>query len=273
VLAAGAIASLRLRNRYQHDLERARQRLAQYGSRLVQTACGPIEYVIVGEGIPVLEAHGIFGGFDQGLVVARQILGEGFRIIAPSRFGYLRTPLPAGASPVSQADAYACLLDQVEIDRVTVMAHSAGSPSATQFALRYPERVAALVLIVPAAPGPGPTAPPKRLMEALFQTDFILWSLSTFVPSTLPMGVPRRLELTPHDRIELAAVIETMLPATPRRDGFLFDMYVSTPTLHSGIPFTELSVPVLLVTAVDDPLVAPDNVRRLAAAIPNARLL
>ena len=45
----------------------------------------------VGEGIPVLELHGIFGGFDQGLLVALPVLGDGFRIFAPSRFGYLGT--------------------------------------------------------------------------------------------------------------------------------------------------------------------------------------
>ena len=30
---------------------------------------------------------------------------------APSRFGYLRTPLPSDASPAAQADAHSCLLD------------------------------------------------------------------------------------------------------------------------------------------------------------------
>jgi hypothetical protein len=33
-------------------------------------ACGPIEYATAGEGIPVLEVHGSFGLFDQGLLVA-----------------------------------------------------------------------------------------------------------------------------------------------------------------------------------------------------------
>jgi hypothetical protein len=37
--------------------------------------------------------HGIFGGFDQSLAAARPALGDGFQVIAPSRFGYLCTPL------------------------------------------------------------------------------------------------------------------------------------------------------------------------------------
>jgi pimeloyl-ACP methyl ester carboxylesterase len=64
----------------------------------------------------------------------------------------------------------------------------------------------------------------------------------------------------------------TLLPATARRDGFLFDMFVSAPAINSGYPFGEISAPTLVVSAVDDPLASPANARRLAAAIPNARL-
>lgn len=273
LLSVAGVAAWRLGRRYKADLALARQRLVAVGSQVATTACGPIEYATFGEGIPVLELHGIFGGFDQGLVVARHILGRGFRIIAPSRFGYLRTPLPADASPARQADAHVCLLDHLGIKRAVVVAHSAGSPSAIQLALRHPKRVTALVLMAPAAPGPGPMAPPKPLMRALFQTDAFIWFLATLFPSSLPIGVPRDLELTPEDRGEISRVMETMLPATSRRDGFLFDMFISTPALNWGFPFDKISVPTLVVTAADDPLALPDNARRLAAAIPNARLV
>jgi pimeloyl-ACP methyl ester carboxylesterase len=242
------------------------------GSQLAQTGCGPIEYATAGEGIPVLEVHGIFGGFDQGLVAARPLVDDGYRIIAPSRFGYLGTPLPPDASPASQADAHACLLDHLGIERAALMAHSAGSVSAIQLTLRHPERVTALVLMVPAAPGPGPMAPPRPLVRALFRTDALFWFLVTFFPSSLPIGVPMGLKLTADDRAEISRMMETLLPATSRRDGFLFDMFVSAPTINSGLPFNEISVPTLVVTARDDPLASPENARRLAALIPSARL-
>jgi pimeloyl-ACP methyl ester carboxylesterase len=273
LLGAAVIASVRLYGRYQADLARARRRLAAAGSQVAETACGPIEYATAGEGTSVLEVHGIFGGFDQGLLDARPVLGSGFRIIAPSRFGYLGTPMPADASPARQADAHACLLDHLGIERALVMAHSAGSTSAIQLALRHPERVTALVLVVPAAPGPGPTAPPKPVVRALFQTDAIFWFLATFFPSSLPIGVPKGLALGPGDQAEIARMMETLLPAAARRDGFLFDMFVSTPAINSGYPFGAIAVPTLVVTAADDPLASPANARRLAAAIPNARLV
>jgi pimeloyl-ACP methyl ester carboxylesterase len=263
----------RLHSRYQADLARARQRLSASGSQVAPTACGPIEYAAAGEGIPVLEVHGIFGGFDQGIAATRPVLGDGFRIIAPSRFGYLDTPLPANASPESQADAHACLLDHLGIERAAVMAHSAGSVSAIQLALRHSERISALVLIVPAAPGPGPLAPPRPVMRALFRTDALFWFLATFLPSSLPIGVPKGLKLTPDDRAEISRIMETLLPATSRRDGFLFDMFVSAPTINSGLPFGEIYVPTLVVTAPDDPLASRDNARRASGAHPERALV
>jgi 2-hydroxy-6-oxonona-2,4-dienedioate hydrolase len=266
-------AAVSLRRRYHGDLALAHRRLVRSGVRVAQTECGPIQYAVYGDGVPVLEVHGIFGGFDQGLAAARPILGDGYRIIAPSRFGYLGTPLPRDASPANQADAYACLLDHLALRRVVVMAHSAGSVSAIHLALRHPERVAAMVLVVPAAPGPGPSAPPRRVVEALFRTDAACWLLATYLPSILPLGVPAGWDLTEQDRAEICRILQTMLPATSRRDGFLFDMFVSTPTINAGIPFGGISVPVLVVTASDDPLASPHNARRLASLIPHARLL
>ena len=272
VAGASAFVAGWLRTRYRKDLARARTRLAAYSPLRAHLPAGTVEYAIVGDGIPVLEVHGIFGGFDQGLVVARPLLGNGFRIIAPSRFGYLGTPLPHNASPASQADAFAELLDHLAIKRAAVVAHSAGSPSAIQMALRHPERVTSLVLVVPAAPGPGPVAPPKPLTQALFKSDAVAWLFATFFPGVLPVGVPKGLPLSAQDRRELATTFATMLPATARKDGFLFDMYVSAPSINSGYPFDQISVPTLVVTAADDPLAFPENARRLALAIPKAGL-
>src|SRR3712207_796876 len=83
------------------------------GSRVASTTKGPIEYALLGEGPPVLVAHGIGGGYDQGLLVTRLTDDRPFKLICVSRFGYLRTPMPLDASPEAQADAYAALLDSL----------------------------------------------------------------------------------------------------------------------------------------------------------------
>ena len=157
---------------YRADLRRAVQRVSS-GSVLASTRCGQIEYAVSGHGPPVLVIHGAGGGFDQGMLLGRELAGRGYRAIAVSRFGYLRTPLPLDASPEAQADAHACLLEALGIDRAGVIGVSAGAPSAMQFAIRHRQRCSALVLLVPLAwhpeqPGETSEAPSQAMRLALW---------------------------------------------------------------------------------------------------------
>ncbi len=131
---------------YRSDIRAARERVMS-GSQVIETKCGPIEYATMGEGPPVLMVHGAGGGYDQGILLARIWASDGFRFIAPSRFGYLHTSVPANATPAAQADAHACLLDALNISKVAIVGTSAGGPSTLQFALRYPDRISSMVLI------------------------------------------------------------------------------------------------------------------------------
>jgi pimeloyl-ACP methyl ester carboxylesterase len=146
---------------YRKDLEAARTRI-ETGRQFIDSPHGPIEFGEAGDGPAVLLVHGAGGGFDQGLDLGADFLGEGYRIIAPSRFGYLGTPLPDDASPEAQADAHLRLLDALQLETVPVVGVSAGGPSVMQLALRYPERCSALVLVVPM-----PWASPQERMNAL----------------------------------------------------------------------------------------------------------
>lgn len=113
--------------------------------QIIETACGPIEYAVKGEGATLLICHGGGGGYDQGLLFSWPEYG--FQFVAPSRPGYLRTPLEVGESFEDQADAYAALLDALDIHEVAVLATSGGGPSALQFALRYPDRCWGIILL------------------------------------------------------------------------------------------------------------------------------
>jgi hypothetical protein len=87
--------------RFRRDMRAARRCLGELGSQVVEAGCGAIEYATFGQGYPVLVLHGIFGGHDQGLVVARGQLVEGFRAIVPSRLlgneGRIRSEIAAFA--------------------------------------------------------------------------------------------------------------------------------------------------------------------------------
>jgi pimeloyl-ACP methyl ester carboxylesterase len=118
---------------YRRDIRRERERVST-GSEIAETGRGPIEYATAGAGPPVLLIHGAGGGYDQGLLLGRPLLEKGFRVIAPSRFGYLRTPLPDDASAQAQADAHAALLD---------WPRSCGGPRRPPAPLRHAARAAA----------------------------------------------------------------------------------------------------------------------------------
>ncbi|MCK7496615.1 MAG: alpha/beta fold hydrolase [Comamonadaceae bacterium] len=159
---------------------RARRRAARLSIRAAaRSRCSRLETAR-----RCLMIHGSGGGHDQGMAWARPLAQHGVRVIAMSRFGYLRTPRPADASPEAQADAHVCLLDALGIAEAAVMGVSAGAPSALQTAIRHPDRVSALVLVVPhrlqaghrgrfGAAGVGRK---DELLLRLLGSDFLFWT-------------------------------------------------------------------------------------------------
>src|SRR5512146_212673 len=162
-------------------------------------------------------------GYDQGLDLGEPLAKKGLRVIAMSRFGYRRTPLPVDGSAAAQADAHACLLEALGIERAAVIGASAGAPSAMQFALRYPERCCALILLVPAAyaPRPGGAAavtPPmeslptwaRQVLELTLRSDFIFWAAQRISPASMI----RTILGTPPDVVDHASDAEQARVAT-----------------------------------------------------------
>lgn len=113
----------------------------------VELAMGTIEYAIYGSGKPLLIIHGGLGGYDQAILMFRQLLPEGYQLICPSRPGYLGTPLATAQSIDEQVDALVALLDHLKIEQVTAIGFSAGGLVLYPLAIRYPERIKALVAL------------------------------------------------------------------------------------------------------------------------------
>ena len=273
--------------RYQHDIHQARERISA-GSQIAKTPCGPIEYAVAGDGPPVLVVHGAGGGYDQGLEFSANLVQSGFRVIAISRFGYLRTPMPANASPVAQADAHACLLDALNIPRAAILAASAGAPSSMQFALRYPKRTAALVLLVPTA---YPThllqkqegaiseqtvTTAKFLIDTALKSDFLFWAAPRLAPKTMIpaiLATPQAVleSASPHERARVTQLLDCMLPISLRRLGTLNDALI-TPFLPR-YELEHIAAPTLILSTADDLFRTYDGARYSAEHIPNARFI
>lgn len=114
-------------------------------SQLTNTALGPIETAVLGEGRPVLVLHGSPGGIDAAELMSRFLPRDQFAAILVSRPGYLGTELGERATIDQQADLLAALLDELGIDRAGVLSWSGGGPAGYRLAVRHPDRVNALV--------------------------------------------------------------------------------------------------------------------------------
>jgi pimeloyl-ACP methyl ester carboxylesterase len=234
------------------ELKEAYGRLKQYQSVGIDTEFGNITYVIEGEGEAILLSHGIFGGYDQGITSLRLLVGNNYRKVAPSRFGYPGSDAPINSTPVNQAKAFVALLDELGIEETYVIATSAGGAAAIKMALDYPERVKGLILLSSGLPNKkkmpediiGMQGPPEPLLN-----DFPMWlSLKYFgfvFEKMFASEIPDDMN-------------KTMLPVKPRKIGITLDTNITNSYMDlyfEDYPIDELNMPILVIQAKDDPMI------------------
>jgi pimeloyl-ACP methyl ester carboxylesterase len=252
-------------------MKAGRARLAAVPRRAIQTPWGAVEYAEEGAGDPVLVVHGIYHHCVGGLLSVRGLLPNR-RVIAPSRFGYLGSSMPPKATPAAQADAFAALLDALGIDRVDVIGLSAGATSALQLALRHPEKVKHLAILVGNLPG-SPTAIVQPSWARRVNRQLVLWTMRTFAPSTtarLVAAVPNGFSITDEESRDVDEFIDSLFPMSA--DGCNFDLYVSNADVNS-YDLEAIRVPTLIVHTKDDRLASHEASQRAAARIRGARFV
>jgi pimeloyl-ACP methyl ester carboxylesterase len=249
--------------------------------RTVTTASGPIEYAERGRGEPILAIHGTLGGWDQGLVAAEYLRVNGFRIIAPSRPGYLGTPLSTGQTFAQQGDALAALLDVLQIDRIIVFAVSGGGPAGYELAARHTDRVTKLVQVDGVCiPGPIPRAATRvaatdtlaraqiwLLTHATRQTLTALFRLAGSDTKAVASDRAAMLAAIPGRTAALEATLRASLGAARRRQGMNNDFTPFTPA-----PLDRVTCPTLIVHARSDKSVPPASAEYAHAHITGSEL-
>lgn len=271
--SASLLIAAAVTRQFRRDDAAARARLDAVPRRVIDTNHGEFEYADVGNGEPILAVHGIFGGCDAGLLSSGDLVAHR-RVIAPSRFGYLGSSKPDGATPAMQADAFAELLDAVGIDQLDVVAFSAGSTSALQFALRHPDRIRHLVVMSGDWPGAFSKSP-LPVERLAYRSDLLMWLAKTLAGRTLfrlVAGIPKGFPLTEPDRTQVRALIDSIFPVRDRSTGIIFDAYVGNPDVDT-YPLETINVPTLIVHSRDDTLASFGPAESAAARIPHAQLL
>ncbi|MFM9139961.1 MAG: alpha/beta fold hydrolase, partial [Solirubrobacterales bacterium] len=107
----------------------------------------PVNYVDIGEGVPVVFIHGL-GGCWQNWLENLPRFAENHRAIALDLPGFGRTPMPD--EPIS-ITFFARIVDHfceaLDLGRVSLVGNSMGGFTAAETAIRHPERVDELVLV------------------------------------------------------------------------------------------------------------------------------
>lgn len=247
------------------------------------TAAGPVEYADRGHGEPLLAVHGTLGGCDQGLVATEFFRANGFRIIAPSRPGYLGTPLSTGRTPAEQADALAALMDEIGINRTAVFAGSGGGPAAYALAARHPGRVTRLVQ-VDSVCLPIPPFPFAKLSARDPAIRLQLWLLRHAATPMLKMLFRRFSQASPDEAANRAAAVasdpvriahlEAILVASSgwvsRRAGF--DNDSTGFKALAPLNLEAIACPTLIMHATADASVLPENAYHAHQRIPGSEL-
>jgi pimeloyl-ACP methyl ester carboxylesterase len=250
----------------------------QNQSHVVATAWGPIDYGISGTGPAILISHGSAGGYDQSLILTRLINSDSYTYLLPSRFGYLRTPLPeTNATPRAQADVYATLLDALNIPDVAIIGLSSGGASALQFALHYPQRCRALILLSAVT---RPIAPPPAIIQTMLKSvlrlDLAFYLACTYAPEkafSLYGITPQNyasMKHHPDKGAMLQGMLDSAFPMHKRRPGIINDFAQAPAIPTAGVE--TITAPTLVIHGQHDRIIPPDHAHFIANTIPGARL-
>jgi pimeloyl-ACP methyl ester carboxylesterase len=219
---------------------------------------GPVELTVAerGDGQPFLLLHG--GAGPQSVAGFAQLLGEkdGKRVLAPTHPGFGGTPRPDGLHTVAGlAAVYSALLDDLELENVTVIGNSVGGWIAAELALLGTPRVSGIVLL-----------------------DAVGIELENHaVTDVSGLSVPEIQALSFHDptpfRVDPATIPDAQ-KAIMAANGAALAVYTGSPAMADPTLLGRLgaiAVPALVLWGESDQIVPPAYGRAYAAAIPGAR--
>jgi pimeloyl-ACP methyl ester carboxylesterase len=144
-----------------------------------------------------------------------------------------------------------------------VLGGSAGAPSAMQMAIRHPDRVSALILLVPLAWRPAMMAdssPPmtpwvESVLLRIIGSDFLFWvgqhlAREQMIRSVLATPPQRVAVASAQERARVDAMLARILPVSARAEGLRSDSSLGKSLARYSLE--SLRAPTLIISARDD---------------------
>jgi len=252
--------------------------LADPDSQFVEINGLDIHVKSFGDGEP---AFVLLHGFGASLYSWNSVVGtlsEWGKVIAYDRpaFGLTERPLKwDGQNPYSseaQIELVLGLLDHYNLQKAILVGNSAGGTIAMQFALAYPERVSALILVDPAVYGQAGGPKWIRSILSIPQIDHLG---RLFVRKLLENG-SNLVESAWNDPSNITTETITLYKKPLLVDNWdraLWEFTLASKSSNLENELDQFLMPILVITGDNDQIVPTNDSIRLSQALPNAKLV
>lgn len=187
------------------------------------------------------------------------LVAAGFRVLRYDQRGHGRSPVPPGPYTMDELGAdLLALLDRLELPRVSLVGLSLGGMTGMWLARHHPERLDRMVLCCTSA----------ELGTAQMWTERARIARESGLDALADAGVGRWL--TPEADPALAASLREMFTGHDPEGYASCCTAIQTMSIVDGLP--AIRVPTLVVAGARDQATPPEHARRIAGAIPHARL-
>lgn len=195
-------------------------------------------------------------------------LARHFNLVCYDQRGLGQSAKPAGDyTMVDYANDAAAVLDLVGEEKVRVIGVSYGGMVAQELALRYPDKIRALMLVCTSSGGQGQPSFPLHQLEVLETADRI--------KQYLQVSDTRRTDdwIATNPDAWQRLVDLSLASRRPDRDAVGAMQQLNARKLHDTFDrLGQLDMPVFLLGGLYDGIAPPENMRGLHAALPDSEL-
>lgn len=146
-------------------------------------------YREIGTGKPLIVLHGLLGSGENWKTIMKG-LEKQYRIFLLDQRNHGNSPFADSMSYSAMADDVLEFVEEKGLESVILLGHSMGGKTAMEFALRYPEKAAGLIVVDIAPRAYSPTL--RKVLERLHEIDVAALSKRSEAEEKLKPVVPER---------------------------------------------------------------------------------